>query len=116
MALLTKEQILNADDLETEIIEVPEWGGEVKISVMPGHVRDRYEESCIGKNGGANLKNIRAKMAAFSIVDDEGKPMFTEAEINKLGLRSGIALVRVYDAVQRLNKITDEDIEELAKN
>lgn len=31
MAILTIEQITNADDLPTKVLDVPEWGGEVKI-------------------------------------------------------------------------------------
>ena len=31
MALLTREDILNYNDIKTEIVPVPEWGGEVKV-------------------------------------------------------------------------------------
>ena len=36
MALLSKEQILKSDDLKSEIVAVPEWGGDVKVRVMTG--------------------------------------------------------------------------------
>ena len=38
MALLTRDEILAADDIKTEDVEVPEWGGDVRVSVMS---RDR---------------------------------------------------------------------------
>ena len=33
---LTREQILEADDLPTESLDVPEWGGEVLIRALNG--------------------------------------------------------------------------------
>tara|TARA_A100000171_G_C2140369_1_gene154927 strand:- start:1042 stop:1392 length:351 start_codon:yes stop_codon:yes gene_type:complete len=116
MALLTKEQILDADDRKTDIVEVPEWGGEVCIATMSGFARDRFEASIVGKSGGMNMQNIRAKLVAATVVDEEGALLFSEAEVNKLGQKSCAALDRVFSASQKLNAIADNDIEELAKN
>ena len=114
--MLTKEQILKANDLETEVLDVPEWGGEIKVSMMSGFARDRFETSCIGKNGGTDMVNFRAKLVAASLVDEKGNLLFTEKDVTKLGNKSGAALDRIYDAAQKLNKITDNEVDELAKN
>jgi hypothetical protein len=116
MALLTKEQILKQDDLRSEIVEVPEWGGEVKVCTMSGFARDRFEASITGKSGIMDMKNVRAKLAAATIVDENGKLLFDEADIVKLGDKSCAALDRVFAAAQRLNLITNADVEQLAKN
>lgn len=116
MALLTRDQILAADDHKTEVVPVPEWGGEVAVTTMTGTARDRLEASVIGKNGGQNLTNARAKYLAACLVDDAGKLMFAEKDIVKLGGKSVAALDRVFEAAQRLNRISDEDLEDLAKN
>lgn len=116
MALLSKEQILNVNDKKMELINVPEWGGEVYIATMSGTAKDRFEASCMGKNGGMNMQNIRAKLVAASIVDEYGKLMFSESEVTKLGQKSAAALDRVFAAAQKLNAIGEDDIEELAKN
>ncbi|MCP3852696.1 MAG: hypothetical protein GY694_21085, partial [Gammaproteobacteria bacterium] len=92
------------------------WGGDVKIAAMSGFARDRFEGSLLGSNGGTNMQNIRAKLVAASVVDDGGELMFSDADILKLGKKSSIALDRVFSAAQDLNKITDSDVDELAKN
>lgn len=118
MTLLTKEQILNSDDLKSEIIDVPEWAtdGQVRICTMSGFARDRFEASVTGKNGGVNTTNIRAKLAAATIVDEKGELLFDEGDIVKLGNKSCAALDRVFAAAQRLNLISNQDVEGLAKN
>jgi len=114
--LLTKEQILKQDDRKSEIVNVPEWGGEVRVCTMSGFARDRFEAGITGKNGGSNMANIRAKLAAATIVDEAGNLLFDEADIVKLGNKSCAALDRVFAASQRLNLISNSDVDELAKN
>ncbi len=65
--------------------------------------------------GGINLHNIRAKLAIATIVDEDNKPVFDEADIEKLGNKSCAALDRVFAAAQRLNLISDTEVEILAK-
>ena len=65
--MLTKEQILESDDLKTEVVDVPEWGGEVTIRIMSGTERDAFEQALYEsapKNKGVSLKNIRARLCA----------------------------------------------------
>lgn len=114
--MLTKDEILNADDQQTKVINVPEWGGEVKIAIMSGFARDRFESSLVGTNGGTNMQNIRAKLVAASAVDDNGELLFSDKDILKLGKKSSIALDRVFSVAQEFNKISDNDVDELAKN
>ena len=116
MTLLSKEQILKGDDLKSVIVHVPEWGGDVRVSTMSGFARDRFEAGIIGKNGGQNMVNIRAKLAAATITDEDGNLLFEEADIVKLGNKSCAALDRVFSAAQKLNLISNEDVDDLAKN
>ena len=117
--LLTKDQILNSDDIGHEDVDVPEWGGSVTIREMTGRDRDAFEQSTYQKNGSdyqVNLKNMRARLAAISIVDDDGVRMFSDAEVEKLAEKSAKALDRIFAACQDLNGLSGDDVEELAKN
>jgi len=117
--LLTKEQILDAQDLETREVEVPEWGGVVLVKGMTGVERDDFEAQMIvgkGKNTTVNMKNVRAKLVAASVVDEDGQRLFTDQDVQALGKKSAAALDRVFAVAQRLSKIGKDDIEELAKN
>lgn len=117
--MLTRDQILNAQDIQTEEVSVPEWGGTVLVRALDGEERDALEASMIqgkGKNAQVNLKNLRAKLAARSMVDENGKRLFEDGDIPALAKKSAAALNRVYEAAQRLSGITPEDVDELTKN
>ena len=53
MKLLTKDQILGADDCETVEVETPEWGAGsgVLIKAMTGCERDSFELSILNLKG-----------------------------------------------------------------
>lgn len=116
MAILSKEEILKAKDADTVVVNVPKWGGDVIVSTMTGNARDRFESSIVGKNGGMNMQNIRAKLVAACVVDEDGKLLFTQDDIVALSKKSSVALDKVFNAAQKLNAISDDDVEELAKN
>lgn len=116
MVMLSKNDILKAVDSKTVEVEVPEWGGSVLIGTMSGFARDQFEAGLLGKGGGVNSVNIRAKLAAATIVDDKGDLVFSDKDVAALGKKSSVALDRIFEASQKLNKITDADVEDLAKN
>lgn len=114
--ILTKDQILQAQDIRTERVEVPEWGGDVFVRTMSGTERDQLEASIIGKQGERNLENLRAKIVALSVVDREGNRLFSFKDTLELGKKSARALDRVFSVAQRLSGFTPKDVEELTKN
>lgn len=114
---LTKEAILEAQDLKTKEVEVLEWGGVVLLKAMSGKERDAFEASLQGKEAGTiNLDNVRAKLASKCIVDEEGKRLFSDSEIETLGMKSAAALDRIFEEAKVLSGIGDEDIKEMVKN
>lgn len=114
--LLSKDKILAADDLKYEDVEVPEWGGTVRVRTMTGTERDAFEESMVDKDKKTTFKNVRAKLTSKTVVDENNNPMFSDADIEKLGKKSARALDRIFAVAQRLNGIGKEDIEEYTKN
>jgi hypothetical protein len=115
--MLSKQQILEAKDVRTETVAVPEWGGEVLVKTMSGTERDAYEVSLAtgDKPGLPNLVDVRARLLVFTLVNEDGSRIFTLDEIGVLGAKSAAALDRLFDAARRLNGIGRE-IEVLAKN
>lgn len=112
--ILTKEQILAADDKPTRDVPVPEWGGEVRIRTMSASERDQWEAEVYGE-GKVNTVDFRARFCALCIVDDQGAPVFTNAEVRALGAKSAAALQRVFNAAQTLNALSNKDVAELEK-
>lgn len=116
---LTRDAILAVEDVQFEDVEVPEWGGKVRVKSLTGKERDALEASTIegkGKNARINLNNLRAKLVARATVDEDGTPIFTDVDVAALGAKSAAALTRVYGVAQRLSGITQEDVDELTKN
>lgn len=116
---LSKELILQAQDIQREEVDVPEWGGVVLVRGLNGKQRDALESSMIegkGKNANVNLVNLRAKLVARSIVDEDDTRIFDDADIPALAEKSAVALNRVYEVAQRLSGITKDDVDELTKN
>jgi hypothetical protein len=118
---LSAEQILSADDLAYEDVPVPEWGGTVRVREMPGTERDKFESQFVGKDGASvraeGLEGFRARLAAASIVDENGRQLFrSPAEVKRLGEKSARALQRVCDTAMRLSKMSEDDVKELTGN
>ena len=120
MKRLTRELILNCDDLKSEELFIPEWDGTVTVKAMTGTERDAFEASIVEmKNGGQTFKmeNMRAKLVAKTVVDSETKQqLFSVGDIETLGKKSSAALDRIFAVSQRLSKITKDDVDELTKN
>lgn len=119
MKLLTRDAILQAEDLPTEDIEVEEWGGAVRVRALTGAERDAFEQSIVeqrGKSTRVNMRNIRAKLVALTVVDGDGKRLFSDKDAELLGKKSAMALNRVFEVAQKLSGLSPEDMEELSGN
>lgn len=113
--MLSKEEILNANDIVIEEVQVPEWGGSVFVRSLSGTDRDAFEQSVVeGKK--MNLANIRARLCAKTICDADGERLFTDADVTALGRKSAKALNTVFEVAQGLNGLSTDDVKELEKN
>lgn len=72
--------------------------------------RDRIEIAMDGKP----LAGIRAQMAIATVVDEAGSPVFDEGDYDAIMALPARHLEPVFEAIQRLNAITDADVEALA--
>lgn len=131
IVLLSRDQILEAQDIEFEDVPVPEWGGTVRVKGLNGEERNSFEAACRQERPvhnaegkrirgrtelAVNLANTHAKLAARSIVDEQGERLFTDHDVAALGRKSSAALDRVVDVATRLSRLSDEEIEELSGN
>lgn len=119
MTLLSKDQILQADDRKTEDVAVPEWGGTVRLRSLSGAERDEFENGIqqqVGNKQVINARNARAKLVALCAVDEAGQLLFSKADVIKLGSKSSLALQRVYDVACKMNGFTEEDMKDLTEN
>jgi len=116
MSLLTREQILGAHDLKREPIELPEWGGAAYVREFTGSEREVFEQYATRYSQGEVISDIRARVAAWCLVDEQGKRIFTDDDIAVLTGKSPRPLVRIFNAVLRLSALTSEGQEQIEKN
>jgi len=116
---LTKSDILKADDLKMEEVEIPEWNGSVFVTELTGDARDEFEQYLAQleeKRQEGNFMHLRAALAAATIVDEKKERMFTFNEIKQLGKKNGKALDRIFEAANKLNKVFGTERESVEKN
>jgi hypothetical protein len=126
MAFLTKDQIFAFDDMTTTDVEMPEWTtpGQpttvVRLKTLTGGERDKFEsDSIVQRKGSGNTKmnliNLRARLIVLCAVDEQGRKMFGDSDVVKLSAKSSLAVNRLFEAAQKLNGMSQEDVDELVE-
>jgi hypothetical protein len=110
--MLTRDQILAAQDKPVKEVPVPEWGGSVHVRTMSGLERDRLE----ALQEASPRKEVRARFVVAACCDAEGNLLFTEADIPALNGKNVKALDRIFDAVIELNRLSKDHVDEAEKN
>lgn len=113
--LLTKEQTAQRPSLPHEDIDVPEFGGSMRVRAWTGAEYDEF---------GKAIKDVTydgamyAAAIAVSAVGEDGEKLFdVSADIDRVaGLFLKTTLERAYDAIRRMNKLGKEGVEDALKN
>lgn len=119
---LSADDILGADDMRPEPVDVPEWGGRVFVRPMTAKEHDAFDLA--GIEGAKDetdadksyMANYRARLVAACCCDQAGKLLFVPAQVAALGKKSTAALTRVVKAAQRLCRIGPGATEDAKKN
>jgi hypothetical protein len=117
--LLSRDAVLGANDLAYDEVDVPQWGGKVRVRTLTGAERSKFELSItdVRLKGDPKLKldDLRTKLVALCMVDAQGQRLFTDsrADLEALGKKNAAAIGIVYDAAAKLNGLDNGDVEEL---
>ena len=115
MALLTREEIAQVNDLPTMELEVPEWEGSVLIGTLTSEQQDEFDTGMLDKNNKpTRLKNLRARFAVAVLRNQDGTPMFTDSA--QLGKKGTNAIARIWEEGRKFNKMDDEAVESAEEN
>jgi len=113
--MLNRKQILECKDIKSEVVQVPEWDGEVSVRGLTLAEKDRWTD-CIMNDGKVSMKGATALLCALCMRDEKGEQIFSSDDMDALDKKSASALDRVFQVAQRLSGIGQEDIEETVKN
>lgn len=107
-----RERILGCNDLKAAQVQCPEWGCAVTVKEMTVGERADFEATVSGKPN----REIMAWWVAASVRDDDGKLLFEQSDVPQLLEKSADVVLRIWDAVARLNGLTKKDVDEIAGN
>ena len=125
MGLINKATLLKREELKTVQVDL---GNEEYVFVreMTAHERDQFERSLMrqvrdmhGKTTGyeQSLEDFRAKLAVVTMCDENGDMILEPKDAATLSKSmSAVKLVKIVEAAQKLNRIGEEEREEIIKN
>ena len=124
MALLDRKGLLKKEELKIEKVFLGK-DEFVFVRQMTGRERDRFEQSLmkeVKQNDGSvnyerSLEDFRAKLAVNTICDEQGNNLLQPNDYSILSQHMSAArLELIVNKSQKLNRITQEDRENLVKN
>ena len=114
--MLKREEILSKTSLKTKTLTIDEWGGDIIVSEMSGTNRDIWEQALQKRDVVGNIISPRAKLIAFTVVDEKGKRIFNDDDIDSIGKLSSSSLEKICLVAMSLNGLGSDDIEKAKKN
>jgi len=109
---LGRDDIIRASDTDMVTVDVPEWGGRVRVRTLSGKDRDQL----MADTQAGRLTNWHARFAGLVMANADGTRMFDDKDVDVLGLKSAAALERVVQAGLKLNGMDPDAVDELEKN
>lgn len=103
--ILTRDQIL-AVPLRTEEINIKEWGGVIIIQELTAGQIARNNKRILSKNGQPDYgeaAQLAIEIATSQVIDEEGKRLFTKADINRLAKLHGSAIQNIAERIRTLS-------------
>ncbi len=107
---LSADQILATDDRKYAEVEVPEWGGTVRLATMTAQQRDQYEYALANrKEDDTQAPSMRATLVAACAVDENGALLFTAQQVEALSAKNASALNRLWHKCLEINLMRKQD-------
>lgn len=117
---LNAEDILGIDDRDLVPVTVPEWGDAViHVRTMGAMERAKYEASLVeNKDGdlGSRMAEAKIRLVLLCACDGGGARLFDDSQFDQLAAKNGNAIDRLFEAINKLNALSDDEIEDIAGN
>ena len=116
--MLTREQILKAQELKTKTVNVPEWGGEIILRQLSSLDRfsflDELEKIKETKDGRDKDLSASALFVVWTAVDKKGNRIFHDSDVDALTASNPQVIQRLVSHCGKLNGF--ESAEDAAGN
>lgn len=116
MSFLGRDAILGADDFEYEVVNIPSWGGKVRVRPLNAKQRSQIEGQMAhiaqAKKGYEKLGDAALRMVVWCVVDEQGQPIFTEQDVSALAKKSSKPILHLRDVITRISGMEKESVDE----
>lgn len=117
--MLNRDAILKAQDLRRELVAVPEWGGEVYVRSFTALEREEVEMRSMAMvdiatgsiKDARQMAGLKAWIVARTVVDSDGRRIFTDADMDGLQGKAAAVISRLADKATELSRLSVEDAE-----
>lgn len=117
MAKSIREQILSAKDINSQKVDIPEWGVKVEVRGLSGAARNRILSKAIDSKGNIDLDAMYPDLVIASTFDAEsGEPVFGAEDRDALYAKSGKALERITKVAMELSGLDEDNVDVKVKN
>lgn len=106
--MLTADDIWAAQDIQEQTVDIPEWGGSVRIRELTLKQVSMIAKRATRRNPQTQQdEQDRELMAALTIVEGMIEPKITMADYGRLVERSARAVTRIVQAISSLGPTED---------
>lgn len=110
MGYLSKEEILAADDIAREEVEVPEWGGTVLVRgltakeyISLGTDMQVGEGTTVDRE---KAKDLMPLVVSMGVIDEDGNSVFEEEDVEALAKKSFAPINRITSKILNLSNVS----------
>lgn len=109
---LSRHDVLNAEDFATAVVEVPEWGGSVRVRSLTADENEEVGFGLLTESGQMDPRKARGlnlKLVLWCTIDERGLQLFEEKDLRKLRLKSARPIERIAERVRQISGLTSEE-------
>ncbi len=111
-----RDQILNADDIKKESVEVPEWGVTLEVRGMSGGDRARILETAVDAMGNLSLQVVYPEIVIATTYDPAtGERIFDYGDTEAILAKNALAVDRIASVGMRLSGLGDAGVADAGK-
>lgn len=112
--ILSASDILDSDDIQIIDVPIDEWKGTVRLRQLNAEQAHRFARA-IRDPDPEKQAEATILIITLSAIDEEGNLIFTKEDVEKIKRKSGAAVIRLQQAIIKLNELLGAHREE-AKN
>lgn len=111
-----RDRIIAADDIETEIVDIPQWDVTVEVRSMDGRSRTRLLSAAAENDGVLNLEQFYPEVVILCSFDPEtGERIFEPGDADLLLSKASAPLEILAQAALRVSGMAGDSLDQAGK-